>query len=107
MPTITNVEERSMQIKMRRAEINATLAEWRRACFVDGISTPYSERVTLEAEDAALALEARQISQRMVMAQLARRKQQNSDLLAQLIAVLNERGLSDVIMEAKSRVAAP
>lgn len=56
MTTPTNAEKRSQDIKVRRLEIAAELAEWKRAYFVDGIKRP-AERATLEAEDARLALE--------------------------------------------------
>lgn len=54
-------ELRAQEIKTRRLEIAATLAEWKRAFFVDGIKRPFTDRVTLEAEYAALSLEARLI----------------------------------------------
>ena len=50
--------ERLAQIKHRRLEIQKTLTEWRRAFYADGIRRPLADRVTLEAEEARLALES-------------------------------------------------
>ena len=98
-------ELRAQEIRMRRLEIAATLAEWKRAFFVDGVEHPFSARVTLEAEDAALALEARVISTDAEMAKVARRKKQNASLLAQLLEVLKERGMGELVAEAERRSA--
>ena len=98
-----NPEIRIHEIKMRHLEIQATLAEWKRAYFVDGTERPYADRLTLEAEAAQLALERRVIEDAAFQAKLIRREQERKTLMYQLIAVLNERGLQDVIAEAESR----
>ena len=101
--TSPNPEIRIHEIRMRHLEIQATLAEWKRAWFVDGTERPYGDRLALEAEDAQLALERRVLEDAAFKAKLLRREQERKTLVYQLIAVLNERGLQDVITEAESR----
>ena len=91
------------EIKLRRLEIQATLAEWKRAWFVDGTERPYGARLALEAEAAQLALERRVIEDAAFKAKLARREQERRTLSFQLIAVLKERGMEDLIAEAQAR----
>lgn len=104
-PNTTSAEHRAQQIKTRRLEIAADLIERRRAYIVDGIERPYAERVTLEAEDAALALEAREILVAAEVAKIERRKRLSAELLSTLIDVLTERGLLDVLDQARKRSA--
>jgi hypothetical protein len=101
--TSPNPEIRVHEIRTRHLEIQATLAEWKRAWFVDGIERPYGDRLALEAEDARLALERRVLEDAAFKAKLIRREQERKTLVYQLVAVLNERGLQDVIAEAQSR----
>jgi hypothetical protein len=98
-----SAEFRAAEIKTRRLEIAATLAEWKRAFFVDGVERSFNDRLTLEAEDAAIALEARLISGAATMEKVERRKLQNADLLAKLLELLAERGLDDLVQEAQRR----
>ena len=101
--TSPNPEIRVHEIRMRHLEIQATLAEWKRAYFVEGLARPLEDRLTLEAEHAQLSLERRVIEDAAFKAKLVRREQERKTLVYQLIAVLNERGLQDVITEAESR----
>lgn len=71
---------------MRRLEITATLAEWKRQWFVEGVEHTMAERSTLEAEDAALALEARVISSAAVQAKVDRRRKLDTESRAALDA---------------------
>lgn len=96
-------EIRVHEIKTRRLEIAATLAEWKRAWFVDGIERPLSDRMTLEAEAAQLVLEEDKIKKVAFAAKLVRQARLRSTLHHQLIALLVERGMQDVIEEAKRR----
>ena len=100
-----NMEARSQAITLRRLEIAATLAEWKRAFFVDGIERSLEDRLTLMAEDAALALEKRVIGGKVEAAKIERRRRQNATMLAQLVALLTERGMGDIIAEAEKRAA--
>lgn len=100
-------EDRLQEIKMRRLEIDATLAEWKRAFFVDGVERPFADRVTLEAEAAQLALERRVIETDALKAKLARRERERRTHYYQLVAVLTERGMEDVIAEAQARADMP
>lgn len=99
-------EARAQVIRTRRLEIASTLAEWKRRFVVDGVSRPLAYRVTLEAEDAALALEAQRLKVATVQAQAERRRLLNASLLSQLRVVLEERGLGDLVVEAERRAEA-
>lgn len=99
-------EERAQWIKTRRMEIHAALAESKRAYICEGAGMTLAERVTIEAEDAKLALEARQIGAIAEAAKVIRRQRENASLLAHLLEVLKERGLGDVVTEAQMRSAA-
>jgi len=106
MSDLSTAEARGHEIRLRRLEIAATLAEWKRAFVVDGIPRPLADRVTLEAEDAHLALEAKRLSATFIDAMVARRKAANAKLLPTLVALLQERGLHDLIAEAERLSAA-
>ena len=99
------IEARARWIKLRRLEIAATLAEWKRAFFADGVEHKFEDRLTLEAESAALALEARVIGGEVEAAKVKRRNRQNASTFAQLVALLNERGMSEFVAEAEKRAA--
>ena len=103
--TETSPEKRAADIKTRRIEIHALLTESKRAYIVEGGGMSLEERVTIEAEDARLALEARQIGAAAEAAKVERRQRINADLLAKLLEVLKERGLGSVIAEAEKRSA--
>jgi hypothetical protein len=102
---MSTAEIRSQEIKMRRLEIAATLAAWKRDFFVSGIERPMASRVTLEAELASLNLELRQIGDAATLAKVERRKHENDCLLRHLMDLLNERGLADVVDEAHRRLS--
>lgn len=104
MPDI-NPERRAQEIKMRRLEIAAELAESKRDYIVDRGGMSFADRVTLEAEDAQLALEARQIAGDAEAAKVERRRRLNADVLAMLTAILKERGLGELVTEAERRSA--
>ena len=97
-----SAELRAQQIKLRRLEIYATLAEFKRAYVCDGKEAPFTERVTLEAEDAALALEARQIGLQVELAKIERRKAINAQMLQTLVRMLEERGMQALVAEAEA-----
>ena len=96
-------ESRVKAIKARQLEIQATLTEWKRAYFVEGISRPMADRATLEAEYAQLALERNTIEAAAQKARFVRHEKERASLLYQLIAVLRERGMADVMAEAQAR----
>ena len=105
--TIANDPESRLQyIRLRRLQIAATLAEWRRAFHVEGVARTMGERATLDAEDAALALEARVIGDAAVHAGVERRRRLNETTFAHLKALLAERGLQDLVAEADARAEA-
>lgn len=102
---LNTAEGRAQAIKLRRLEIHATLTEWKRAFIVEGIQRPLADRVTLEAEDAQLALEARVNTAAAMAAKVERRERINADVLGQLVTLLADRGMSDLVDEAR-RLAA-
>lgn len=104
MSDITDPEKRGQWIKMRRLEIQATLAQWTVDYFAKGISRPMAERAALWAEHAALKLEERTNASAAIAAAIERRKKEKADLLAQLLGILEEKGMDDLIEEAKTRV---
>lgn len=93
-------EERSQYIKLRRLEIAATLAQWKHEFYTSGVQRPMVLRTGLEAEDARLALEARKISSAANAAAVERRARLNAGLLAQLVALLEARGMHDLVADA-------
>lgn len=97
-----SAELRMQAIKLRRAEILAALAERKRAYVCEGKECPHGERVTLEAEDAQLALEARQIGMQVELAKIARRKAINAQMLQTLVRLLEERGMQALVAEAEA-----
>jgi hypothetical protein len=97
-------EGRAQEIKLRRLEITATLAQWKRDFFTRRIERSMADRTTLEAEYARLSLESHVILAEAIDAKVERRAKLNGDLLRQLLAVLEERGLDDVVAEARQRV---
>ena len=72
---------------------------------VAGVERKFEDRLTLEAEDAALALEKRVIGGKVEAAKVERRRRQNAATLVQLVALLNERGMGEVVAEAERRAA--
>jgi hypothetical protein len=105
MTTSTNAEKRSQDIKVRRLEIAADLAELKRAYLVDGIERPLAKRATLEAEDARLALEDHRMKGEAIQARIDRRRRQEAALLGQLVGLLKERGMGELVAEAEKRAA--
>jgi hypothetical protein len=104
-PAEVNAETRMQQIQTRHMEINATLAQWKMEFFVEGIERPFGDRLKLEAERAALALESRRIGAAANQAKLERRQRLNNSVLAHLRLALRERGLYGLIDEAERRAA--
>ncbi len=100
---LATAEGRAQYIRQRRLEIASTLAEWKRAYVVDGVSRPLAQRVELEAESAALALEAHQLKGAALAEKLQRQRALNAGLLNQLLALLQERGLDEIVAEATRR----
>lgn len=96
-------EARVKEIKLRRCEIVATLAEWKRQWFVDGIQHPFNDRLTLEAEEAALAFESLSIQEKAKQEKAARAFRIKNSELNHLIAILEERGLGELVSEARKR----
>ena len=93
--------ERLAQIKTRRLDIQATLLEWKRAYFLDGVAHSIDQRIELQAEDARLALEANRLRAEAYRAEgerLAKLPSRN-ELLAALTALVQqveERFFDDV-----------
>jgi len=94
---LSALEIRRKEIKIRRLEIYATLAEWKKDYFEKGIKRPMQDRCALETEDAHLALELHRTGD-AANEETARRqwKLKNTEL-RHLKAVLEERGLHELI----------
>lgn len=105
--TPVEIEVRLQAIKLRRAEIAASLSASKLAFHADGIKRPYCERLALEAEDDALYVEALRLGKIVHEAKIQRHKALNASLLAELQRLLHERGLGALVDEAaeRSRVA--
>lgn len=99
----TTPELRRQAIKLRRAEIAAALTAAKHLYVSTGTERPFAERTALEAEDAALALEALRIGHEAERAKVFRRLAQNASLLTQLLRLLDERGLWALAVEASER----
>ena len=84
--------ERLAQIKTRRLEIQATLLEWKRAYFLDGVSRSIEQRIQLQAEDARLALETNTLKSEAYRAEGERlaRLPIRAELLAALTALVTQ-----------------
>lgn len=97
------MHKRAQSIKMRRLEIAAILTERKRAFFVEGVEHPFEDRVTLEAEDAELALEAKVLGVKTEAINLERSRRKHATLFAQLLVLLNEHGMGALVDEAEQR----
>lgn len=96
-------EARRQWILTRRLEITATLAEWKRQFFAEGVARPMADRCTLEAEDAALALELHTIKAACIAAKAERARRLDTNVLAQLKRLLAEEEREDLIRLAEAR----
>ena len=101
-----DLEHRQQQIRLRQLEIAATLAEWKRDFYAEGIERSIADRCTLEAEAAALALEHRRNSSAAVEAGVRRRARLNAGTLAELTRMLAAEGWDDLVRLAEERSAA-
>lgn len=98
-----NIESRVHAIKLRRAEIAAALAAMKHDWVANGIQHPFSDRTALEMEDAALKVEALQISNLVFAAKRARRAALDASVLRELERLLEQRGMSALVEEAAER----
>ena len=96
-------EFRKKAIKTRQLEISAILKRWKQEFFDLGKQRTMLERTTLEAEYADLALEYTLIEEAAKKARAQRKIDEDASLLKQLVNLLNERGLSCLVDEAKIR----
>lgn len=100
---IADRKARRDHLRTRVLEIDADLARSKRAFVIDGIERPYSERVALEAERAEAMLELRQHELAIKQDRKAESLLKQASLLSTLVSVCRERGLSDVVDEARRR----
>lgn len=96
-------ELRAQQIKLRRAEIAAALAESKHLYVSTGEGLPFVERTALESENAALELEALRLGNMVMKSKVFRRQLQAAELLTQLLQLLDERDLWPLAIEAAER----
>lgn len=102
---LSEAKARREVVVARDLEIQALLAEGRRAWVVDKIDRGFDVRVSLEAELAQLAVEKNSLNRRISDAKDAMKAYRNSLSHAVLIKLLADRGLSELVVEA-DRVAA-
>jgi hypothetical protein len=98
----TAVELRPQQIRLRRAEITAELAAAKHRFIAHGQETPFAHRTALEAEFAALGLEALQIANAAKEANARRRVLEDDSLLNTLVRLLEARGMGGLVAEARA-----
>jgi hypothetical protein len=99
-------ETRASAIRHRRLEIAAELAEMKRIYVVNGENNCFARRVTLEAENAKIALELNNIKDLVLREKAERKTAIDKALLTQLLNILNSKGLNEIVDEAKSKVEA-
>ena len=99
-------ERRVQEIRVRRLEIAAELAEMKRAYVVEGADNCFARRVTLEAESAKITLELSQIKDIANKEKVARKVALDKSFLRQLTQILGDKGMSDIIAEAKAKAEA-
>lgn len=104
--TLGEYELRVNAIRHRRLEIAAELSEMKRIYVVDGANNCFARRVTLEAENAKLALELNNIKDLAVKEKVARKVAIDKSLLTQILNILNSKGLNEIVDEAKNKVEA-
>ncbi len=94
---------RAGECTLRVARIEAEQAELRRAYVVDGVHTSASYRFTLDAERTRLRVEVLQLQHRINYLKKLERQARAKQNLAVLEALLAERGLGDLVEEARQR----
>lgn len=94
-------KERRDRARARLHEVKATLAEWKRAYVVEGIERPYEDRVTLEAEKERLVYELNRLDVEIHAERKAEEEVQRAMFSAVLVNLLKDRGLEDIVREAR------
>lgn len=101
---ISEAKERREQIIERELAITAELAEMKRKYIVNKLDGDFTLRVTLEAELAQLAVEKHALTRVLNDSKFAVKAYRSTLSHAILIKMLNDRGLSELVIEA-DRVA--
>jgi hypothetical protein len=99
---LKQAKERRAFLVARTLEIEAELAEMKRAWHA-GEEKPGAQlvRTTLEAERAALSVEKNALHGKINAAKKAEKEFMELTMHATLVRLLHERGLSDLVVEAK------
>lgn len=97
---LSEAKERREQIIERELAINAQLSEMKRAYIVEKVPGDFAARTTLEAELAQLAVEKHALTRALNDSKNAVKAYRNTLSHAILIKLLNDRGLSDIVIEA-------
>ena len=100
---LVDIERNAQELKQRRLDIIAELAEMKRAFVVERHSSSFIKRVTLEAELAQLTADEGRAKAAAMKAKVERRIAMDESLLYQLKALLEANGLSALIDEAKNK----
>lgn len=94
------LKQRRDAITTRQLQIAADLAEMKRAWLAEGQQTDQGKRATLEAEHATLELERHELRLVLELGKKVEARLHSVTAHAVLIALLKERGLGDVVIEA-------
>lgn len=97
---LSEKKQRRDAIIARQLEIQAILAEMKRAWICDGQPGPQSVRATLEAEYAALAVERNHILAALKADKVTEAALRSASLLSTLMQMLRDRGMSDIVRDA-------
>lgn len=100
MAALSEVKARREEIIARELEINAQLAEAKRAYIVDHVTGDFATRVTLEAELAQLAIEKNTLTKALNDAKAATKAYRHVLAHAILIRLVTARGMADLVIES-------
>jgi hypothetical protein len=95
--------QRAGECSLHVARIEAEQAELRRAYVVDAVHTSAAYRSTLDADRARTKVELLQLQHRIGFLKKLERQARAKQNLAVLETMLTERGLADLVEEARRR----
>lgn len=98
---IGSLKNRRDEIVTRMLEIEADLSERKRKWAAGIEERPLAERAALEAEYARLKLEKNHIDISLHAGKVAARAVKEATFTATLVRLLQERGMSELVMEAE------
>lgn len=100
-PLNVSKKETRDQKRARLNEVRANLSRWKLEYLRDGIERPHHERAALEAERDALVAELFSLDVEIHQDNKMDSELREASFLFTLLALLKERGLCDVVKEAR------